>query len=120
VPRIATAYHAELKSTGSNPQSPMTVVSVRPRVALHRAGSRAFTAVVVAARPLSGRTITLTRLVRSSHRWVTVRRVALHPRSSTTSAATFHVRLRHGLRLRASVTRPGPGYLAGTSNFVTS
>ncbi|HEY1369656.1 MAG TPA: cupredoxin domain-containing protein [Gaiellaceae bacterium] len=119
-PRIATAYHAELKTTGSNPQSPVTVVYVRPRIALHRTTGRAFSAVVVAARPLSGRTITLTRLIPSLHRWVTVRRVVLHTRSSTTAAATFHVRVRHGLRLRASVTRPGPGYLAGTSNFVRS
>jgi plastocyanin len=118
VPRIATQYHAEL--TSQDAQSSALTVRVRPRMMLRHVSRSTFSTVVVAAHPLSGRVVVLSRFMPGTQRWVTIRRAVLHTRSSSAASASFHLLLRHGLRLRTVLARPGVGYLAGKSNLVRS
>ncbi len=120
-PRIGTTYHVEVKTAqGTTSTSRNVTVSVRPRITLRHTSATRWTASVLAVRPLSGRVISLQEWVAKKHAWVTIRRAVTRRASSTVAIGAFSLRVRHGLKLRAYLTSPGTGYIAGYSSFVVS
>jgi hypothetical protein len=125
-PRLNTAYEAKYK----NATSTTITVKVRPLMSLQRIVRRKFTVSVLAAQSFAGHTVAFQRYAAASGRWITVKRVSLVAGatattplpSTTTSAATFRVRIRSHLKVRAVLTQlqAGSCYLAARSNIIRS
>ncbi len=113
-PTIQTAYQAKWKGTLSR----AATVKVRPAITLKlvNAASGGFSVTVTAARSFAGKFVLVQRLARSGVS--TLKHVTL----GAGSAASFSVRLHHGLsRLRVVMptSQTAPGYIAGSSNVVS-
>jgi hypothetical protein len=120
-PRMRTVYVA--KALGA--QSDSIAVNVRPGMRLrHIVGGR-LAVSVTAAKSFVGRYVTVQAFVHG--RWIAVKRVFLMHRSfgispTIFSTASFHLSVRHGLKVRAFLTlsQSGPSYTSATSNTVRS
>jgi hypothetical protein len=113
-PTIQTAYQAKWKGTLSR----AATVKVRPAIALKlvNAASGGFSVTVTAARSFAGKFVLVQRLGTSGVS--TLKHVTL----GAGSAASFSVRLHHGLsRLRVVMptSQTAPGYIAGSSNVLS-
>ena len=125
-PRLNTAYEAKYKSATSTP----VTVRVRPVTALRRIARGKFSVSVSAAQSFAGHTVLFQRYAALSGRWIAVKTVTLvagptvtTPLPSTiTSTATFRVRIKSRLKVRALLTQAQAGtcYAAARSNIVRS
>src|SRR5207244_202562 len=122
IPRLHTIYMA--RADGA--QSDSVAISVRPGMRLrHIAAGHALAIRLTAAQSFVGRYVTVQAFVH--RRWTTVKRVFLQHRSfgispTIFSTASFHLSIRHGLKIRAFLTlsQSGPNYTSATSNLVRS
>jgi plastocyanin len=129
-PTLNTSYQVRDKIGAVTVTSSAITGSIRPVVSLTRIARGRFSTRVVAAQSFVGKAVAFQRWVAAKHRWTTVKTVFLGVRAaastplagSTVSSATFKVRLRSRLRVRA-VLPPGqaaPCYLAAKSSTVRS
>jgi hypothetical protein len=125
-PRLNTAYEAKFKNAASTP----VTVKVRPLMSLQRIARGKFNVSVSAAQSFAGHTVLFQRYAAASGRWVRVKAVALvagatvtTPLPSTiTSTATFRVRIKSRLKVRALLptAQAGSCYVGSKSNIVRS
>jgi hypothetical protein len=113
-PTIETAYEATWMSS----TSPTVTVKVRPLITLTlvNASNGTFSTKITAARSFAGKFVLVQRLGTSGVS--TLKHVTL----GAGSAASFSVRLHHGLsRLRVVMptSQTAPGYIAGSSNVLS-
>ena len=98
-------------------------VNVRPRITLEKVGRARYLAVVVAARSMAGKTVSLTRWSGSAG-WVTIGSAQLQSiaRTNTTVVAVFSASVKPGAKLRIfmQAAQTAPDYLDGHSNFVVN
>ena len=117
-PRIQTIAEAKYQTASSD----QLIMFVRPRVSLRRLSHGRFAVNVVAGRSFVGSYVRVTRWDRTRHQWRTIKRVYLtrYVKTSGASTATFSLRVRRTVRLRAFLSRPEaqPGYLDSWSNFI--
>lgn len=112
-PRRSTAYEARSRVLSST-QVP---VKVTPKVTLRKLAPRKFRATVLAAEPLTGKFVLFQRYSPVKRRWITVRSVALRAGSTlptpinptSVSTATFRVKIKARLRVRAYLTQAQVG-----------
>jgi hypothetical protein len=120
-PSIHTVYYAKLPD---GTRSDSLDVSVQPRVTLTRIAAHTLVVRLYAARSYVGHYGLVQRWNGSF--WVSMKRVYLTSRvnvgSTVQSRATFHLFIRHGLRLRVFLPlgQRAPGYLSGSSNVARS
>src|SRR5712692_9724060 len=120
-PSIHTVYYAKLPD---GTRSDSLAVSVQPRVTLTRIAAHTLVVRVYAARSYVGHYGLVQRWNGSF--WVSMKRVFLTSRvtigPTVQSRATFHLFIRHGLRLRVFLPlgQRAPGYLSGSSNVALS
>ena len=121
LPRMRTVYVAR----GDGATSDGLAINVRPGIRLSHVAGGSLAVRLTAARSFVGRYVTLQAFVHG--RWSTVKRVFLTRRSfgispTIFSSASFHLSVRHGLKLRAFLTlsQSGPTYTSATSNLVRS
>jgi hypothetical protein len=120
-PRMRTVYVAK----GDGATSDGLAINVKPLVRLSHATHGSLSVRLTAAKSFVGRYVTVQAFLHG--RWVAVKRVFLTRRSfgispTIFSTATFHLSVRHGLKLRAFLTlsQAGSTYTSATSNFVRS
>jgi plastocyanin len=112
-PRRSTAYEARSRVLSST-QVP---VKVTPKVTLRKLAPRKFRATVLAAEPFTGKFVLFQRYSSLTRRWITVRSVALRAGSTlptpinptSVSRATFRVKIKARLRVRAYLTQAQVG-----------
>jgi plastocyanin len=112
-PRRNTAYEARFRVLSST-QMP---VGVRPRVTLRKLAPRKFRVTVLAADLFTGKFVLFQRYSSVKRRWITVRSVALRAGSTlqtpinptSVSTATFRVKIKARLRVRAYLTQAQVG-----------
>ena len=98
---------------------------MRPGIRLSHVSGGSLAVRLTAARSFVGRYVTAQAFVHGC--WTLVKRVFLTRRSfgispTVFSTATFHLSVRHGLKLRGFLTlsQSGPTYTSATSNLVRS
>jgi hypothetical protein len=111
-PAIGTSY----KASWNGGTSPATAIGVRPAVSFRALTKRRFTTRVVASHKFAFRFVQLQRRTVFG-RWVTVKRVHLNGKSTSTFRATLP-KGRSTLRIAMSVNQAGVGYLAGISRTI--
>lgn len=119
LPRMRTVYVAR----GDGAVSDGLAISVRPGIRLSHVAGGSLAVRLTAARSFVGRYVTVQAFTHS--RWTLVKRVFLTRRSfgispTIFSTASFHLSVRHGLKIRAFLTlsQSGPTYTSATSNIV--
>jgi plastocyanin len=122
-PMMNTSYTAKLRSTSS----PATAIRVRPLMRLTKVAAQRFSLRVTAAESFGGKYASFQRYNGTLHRWVGLKTVAL--KASPTgvapaviTAASFKVRVKAGLRVRATLSQAQAGtcYAPGLSNTTRS
>jgi len=117
-PQINTTYQAQFDGANST----TSAVNVRPRITLEKVGRSRYLAVVVAARSMAGKSVSLTR--RSNGNWVSIAQQQLQSiaRTNTTVVTTFSAPVKLGTKLRVFMPaeQTSPSYLDGHSNFVVN
>jgi plastocyanin len=130
-PTLLTTYQVRFKPAGAAQVTSSAVpVAVRPTVGLGKIGRGRFVVRVVAAQSFVGKALAFQRFVTSRHRWTTVKTVFLGVRAAATqplaattvSSASFKVKIRRGLRVRAvlGAGQAAPCYAAARSKTVLS
>ena len=122
-PLQQTVYTGKDKGSTSSP----VTVKVHPRLRLGKLARHRYSVRVFAAQSFAGKHATFQRYRSTLRRWVKVKSVLL--RANTTgvaptviTSATFHARIRAGLRVRVVIgqSQVGSCYLAGKSNTIRS
>jgi plastocyanin len=130
-PTMNTAYQASYKPAGGPAVQSATVsVKVRPKVTLAKIATRKFTVRIYAATSFVGRAIVFQRFNSALAKWISVRSVLLRTAfgsatplpSTTVSSATFKVKIKRHLRVRAVLppAQAGTCYLAARSATIRS
>jgi hypothetical protein len=122
-PLANTTYTTKLR----NATSPPATVRVRPQLVLARVAAHRYTLRAVAGESLAGKYAGIQRYNGTTHRWVSVKVVALKAGSGATApavlaTASFRSTVSGGLRLRATLAQAQVGscYAAGLSNTIRS
>jgi plastocyanin len=125
-PKRNTSYQSKFKSSPST----AVVVKVKPKVLLRKLAARKFRVRALANDSFAGRFVLFQRWSTVKARWITVRSVVLRAGTSVTtpinptsvSTATFRVKLRPRLRVRALLTQAQAGtcYAASASTTIRS
>jgi plastocyanin len=125
-PKRNTSYQSKFKSS----QSTAVVVKVKPKVLLRKLAARKFRVRALATDSFAGRFVLFQRWSSVKARWITVRSVVLRAGTSVTtpinptsvSTATFRVKLRARLRVRALLTQAQAGtcYAVSASTTIRS
>lgn len=117
-PFIQTTYQA----SWNNLKSGRTIVFVRPRLALQKAG-RGFALQVFDVHRLINNYVWITRWSRTQHQYTHVAKIFLNPSNRAVIwVARFRLHVRRGTELRAFLPsyQAGPGYSYGQSNVVVA
>jgi len=125
-PKRNASYQSKFKSSSSS----AVVVKVKPKLMLRRLAARKFRVSVLAADSFAGKFVLFQRWSTVKARWLTMRSVVLRAGTSVTtpinptsvSTATFRVKLRARLRVRALLTQAQAGtcYAASASATIRS
>jgi plastocyanin len=122
-PLANTTYTTKLR----NATSPPATVRVRPRLVLARVAAHRYTLRAYAADSLAGKYAGIQRYNGTTHRWVSVKLVALKAGTGATApavlaTASFRSAVSSGLRLRAALAQAQVGscYAPGLSNTIRS
>jgi plastocyanin len=122
-PKRNTTYQSKFKSSPST----AVVVKVKPKVLLRKLAPRKFRVRALATDSFAGRFVLFQRWSTVKARWITVRSVVLRAGTSVTtpinptsvSTATFRVKLRARVRVRALLTQAQAGTCYGVSASTT-
>jgi plastocyanin len=125
-PKRNTSYQSKFKSSPST----AVVAKVKPKLLLRKLAARKFRMRALATDSFAGRFVLFQRWSTVKARWITVRSVVLRAGTSVTtpinptsvSTATFRVKLRARLRVRALLTQAQAGtcYAASASTTIRS
>jgi hypothetical protein len=113
-PRVQTTF----KASAPDGASTTVTVGVRPAVSLRVITGDRLTSRVVAAKPFTGKTVQLQRLL-PGNRWKTVAKAKLNSNSSAVFSATSLPRGTSQIRVAMSVNQAGAGYLGAFSRTLT-